>query len=292
MEGIINRIKGLSKMIRNKKAQNIIEYALLITLVIAGVVVAGPYVQRSWNAQTQGWEDSVKDSNYEPLNQSEVLNVLPGNCICRLALPLGCAQPPCCGMAGCAATQDTEMCVCNMVDCSPSQVRPESTDLLESNCDPAINPLCTFTDDCCTEPVGRAAPFNCAGGGCGLDEVPTDQCCGRIGMFDLSAIFGIPAWACVFPVPTGTCGACLNIQNNDVCLVDVICKNQCKGGPDPVNLINNPMKEIGTMCLGDFMQVPNATTDMTFVTGDRCTPLLSPLYLNLHSLTYICMLHS
>lgn len=52
-------------LLRNKKAQSVIEYSLLIILVTAGVLVMSPYMIRSWNANMKGWEDSVTDSLME-----------------------------------------------------------------------------------------------------------------------------------------------------------------------------------------------------------------------------------
>jgi len=52
---------------KNQKGQEFIEYAVLLMVVMLGVVVMGPYVVKSWNAQVKGWEDSVMDSYYDPL---------------------------------------------------------------------------------------------------------------------------------------------------------------------------------------------------------------------------------
>lgn len=52
----------------SQKAQHTLEYMVLLTLIMAGIIIGGPYVIRSWNAQMKGWEDSVVDSMTDPLN--------------------------------------------------------------------------------------------------------------------------------------------------------------------------------------------------------------------------------
>jgi hypothetical protein len=37
-------------------------------LVMAAIIIMGPYIIRSWNAQIKGWGDSVTDSFQEPLS--------------------------------------------------------------------------------------------------------------------------------------------------------------------------------------------------------------------------------
>ena len=50
-----------------KNGQHALEYTILVTLIMAGIIIGGPYVIRSWNAQVKGWEDSVRDSMTDPL---------------------------------------------------------------------------------------------------------------------------------------------------------------------------------------------------------------------------------
>ncbi|MBI5024361.1 MAG: hypothetical protein HZC18_05090, partial [Candidatus Omnitrophica bacterium] len=47
---------------RDRRGQHTLEYLILMTLLMAGIIIGGPYVIRSWNAQMKGWEDSVVDS--------------------------------------------------------------------------------------------------------------------------------------------------------------------------------------------------------------------------------------
>ena len=54
-----NRLKN------NEKGQNIIEFSLLMAIVMAAIIMMGPYIIRSWNANMKGWQDSVEDSYSE-----------------------------------------------------------------------------------------------------------------------------------------------------------------------------------------------------------------------------------
>src|SRR3989338_7473302 len=54
----------------NKNGQHALEYVILMTLIMAGIPIGGPYVIRSWNAQMKMWEDSVTDSMRDPLDNA------------------------------------------------------------------------------------------------------------------------------------------------------------------------------------------------------------------------------
>ncbi len=54
----------------NKNGQHTLEHTILLTLIMAGIIIGGPYAIRSWNAQMKGWEDSVRDSMTDPLQQA------------------------------------------------------------------------------------------------------------------------------------------------------------------------------------------------------------------------------
>ena len=54
----------------NRNGQHALEYMILMTLIMAGIIIGTPYVIRSWNAQIKGWEDSVVDSMTDPLNEA------------------------------------------------------------------------------------------------------------------------------------------------------------------------------------------------------------------------------
>src|SRR3989338_8384688 len=44
------------------RGQHSIEYIILLTLIMAGIIIMGRYVVRSWNANLEGWQDSAEDS--------------------------------------------------------------------------------------------------------------------------------------------------------------------------------------------------------------------------------------
>lgn len=55
----------------SQKGQHTLEYMILLILIMAGIIIGGPYVIRSWNAQVKGWEDSVVDSMDDPLMEAD-----------------------------------------------------------------------------------------------------------------------------------------------------------------------------------------------------------------------------
>ena len=59
----------------HKSAQHILEYMILLILIMAGIIIGGPYVIRSWNAQMKGWEDSAIDSMNDPLAEAPIGSV-------------------------------------------------------------------------------------------------------------------------------------------------------------------------------------------------------------------------
>lgn len=60
-----------------KNAQHTLEYMVLLILIMAGIIIGGPYAIRSWNAQMKGWEDSVVDSMDDPLMEAPNGTVAP-----------------------------------------------------------------------------------------------------------------------------------------------------------------------------------------------------------------------
>ena len=93
----------------SQNAQHTLEYMILLTLIMAGIIIGGPYVIRSWNAQMKGWEDSVVDSMTDPLTGAPP-NIVPitgcdfvswGSCgfggCCGLGIPFFGGQSVNCG---------------------------------------------------------------------------------------------------------------------------------------------------------------------------------------------------
>ena len=60
-----------------KNAQHTLEYMILLILIMAGIIIGGPYAIRSCNAQVKGWEDSVKDSMTDPMIEAPSNLVVP-----------------------------------------------------------------------------------------------------------------------------------------------------------------------------------------------------------------------
>lgn len=59
------------KVLRNKKAQNTAEYAILIALVVGAVVAMQSYVQRGLQARTRGTSLYMKDQISEAMRNND-----------------------------------------------------------------------------------------------------------------------------------------------------------------------------------------------------------------------------
>lgn len=154
-------IKNFRKF-RRHAGQSIIEYALLITLVLAGVYVMSPYVIRSWNANVKGWDDAVKDSYREPIEPSPP-GVLDISCDSGYGDP--CSSPPCCGYGTCEEYERTTAWLTNPIGCADP---PGGVDF-----------QCAEDPACCTTPVKLPVPDFCTDPRCpNLSEVPALYSCG------------------------------------------------------------------------------------------------------------------
>ncbi len=60
----------LFQKLRRNTAQHSVEYMTVIILIMAGIIIGGPYVIRSWNAQMKGWDDSVTDSLQDTIEEA------------------------------------------------------------------------------------------------------------------------------------------------------------------------------------------------------------------------------
>ncbi len=149
---------------RNVGGQSMVEYALLITLMLAGVMVMGPYVIRSWNANVKGWDDSYRDSFQEPITAAPPAG-FDVSCQCQHQDP--CSSPPCCGFGTCGETEDSDVFSCNPISCGTG------------------NDICTPNINCCSTPVPGVVPDECGtladtttGVPCTDTEVPGRYYCG------------------------------------------------------------------------------------------------------------------
>ena len=143
---------------RKRSGQSLIEYALLITLMLAGVLVMGPYVIRSWQANVKGWDDSYKDSFQDPITASPPAGFDVG-CTCTPDV-VPCATPPCCGFGSCLETQDSELFICSPTKCGTG------------------SDTCTDNPNCCSEFIPLPTPGECGNHGCAADEVLYVRYCG------------------------------------------------------------------------------------------------------------------
>jgi hypothetical protein len=122
----------------NKIGASFPEYVTVLVLVAAAVVIAGPFIIRSWNANMKGWEDSIEDSRNDPLEWTDEVEQNVDDCYGYFKTNPCCDTPPCnepcCGYGGCPATSDAisewtcnEGCLCgpppngaDAINCVPS----------------------------------------------------------------------------------------------------------------------------------------------------------------------------
>lgn len=57
---------------RQRRGQHSIEYIIMLTLIMVGIIIMGRYVVRSWNANLKGWEDSAYDSLTETFTEATI----------------------------------------------------------------------------------------------------------------------------------------------------------------------------------------------------------------------------
>ncbi len=80
--------------LNSKKAQSMIEYVTVATLVMIGILVMGPYVTRSINALFKNIEDDLDDSFKEEMVQGDP-NVEVPECFCTNLIDIICGGGPC-----------------------------------------------------------------------------------------------------------------------------------------------------------------------------------------------------
>lgn len=241
----------------NQQAQHLIEYSVIIILVLAGIIISGPYVIRSWNARVKSWEDGVTESLQDPLLEAPADTVtIPG---CDIVLDWGCYDiGGCCGLGkhtmcmdlDCAATERLETRTFTPLDCecylpSPFTAPPTARCVVDCNCctewspvPAAVNPL----TDC---GVNASPP-------CPDDYYRARRTCGD------------PT------CPEGTCGpgdgTCPTAVNESDCFYDyALCHFECTGTPGP-----NFSSRYGDLCLGDDTGLPRDTS-YSYVNPGGCT---------------------
>jgi hypothetical protein len=173
---------------RSENAQQLLEYSMLLILVMAAIIIMGPYVVRSWNAQMKGWEDSVTDSFHDPLLEAPDVITLPGcNPLdwCTGGAICGC------GLGGCAETEMSETRVFEPLGCEAGLPEPVQTERCFSNmscCTPWTPPSPVTILDC---------GFNV---GCPDDQVLEERFCSNNLIRETRCNFNS---ACVFQCQPG-----------------------------------------------------------------------------------------
>ena len=80
----------------DQKAQQSLEFSIIIALVLAAIVIMAPYVIRSWNAHVKSLDDSVSDSFHDPLLDEPDPHLNPIPCECGDLEPTNQCGPPHC----------------------------------------------------------------------------------------------------------------------------------------------------------------------------------------------------
>lgn len=174
--------KTLRKPFKNIQGQHSIETIILLTLVVATLIIIGPYVIRSINAFFAKQEQDVHDSFTEPLSPSSVGGAVVPDCQCKWHAP--CDNQPCCGMVGCSLTENSRAFVCDPIGCQPQE---------PSQCEPDSR--------CCVTTQGA-----CGGGACAGTEIEYITICGDgtnppAGKTEKECVADPSCARCVNPVP-------------------------------------------------------------------------------------------
>lgn len=228
---------NIFKKIRETQAQHAIEYTILMTLIMAGIIIVGPYVVRSWNANLKGWDDSVTDSIQDPL------------------LEVPAADAP---IEGCNPDPETnEGCGLGMYDvCTGSTISCGPLEMLVSQkynppgCRCTIEPVppiaeCKSDNSCCSYTPG-ACGIN---GGCPDGQRAYTETCGS----------GSPASVCGYVDPPGS-----NIFTPGA--TDPLCVFQCQGSK-----VIAPTIGYDNVCPNDEIGLSNNTTNYSYVNNGGCT---------------------
>ncbi|MCK5013317.1 MAG: hypothetical protein KAS66_05830 [Candidatus Omnitrophica bacterium] len=219
---------------KKTEAQHTVEYAVLMALIMAGIIIAGPYVIRSWNANLQGWDDSVVDSHQEPLlpNPEDIV-IFPG-CTAEIWNDLGCGfdiYDVCTGLNfSCGPQEMLRRQNYEPPGCQCSMDPPPSVYYLECEVDDS--------NHCCTPWVPDPPTI----ADCGINATP--------------------------PCPDGKYRAfhvCDSGYTETACIADPICEFICTSPP----FVGSPPDYDG-ICTNDDLYLPDDVMN-TFVLHGECT---------------------
>jgi len=225
------------KKIKGTDSQHTIEYAILLTLIMAGIIISGPYVIRSWNANLKGWEDSVQDSLQDPLVGTTPPPI--SGCDPQSWVDQGCnigIFDPCTGLT---------------FSCEPLEMLSRLPfDPAGCQCDPANGYStsdylqCTIDDRCCIYEPGACGVL----GGCPDGQRYYTETCGS----------NAPGDACGYLPP----GSNIFIPGG----IDPLCVFNCT--QDPPTLGSPPF--YNGMCTDDNIGLPGDVM-ISFVVHGACT---------------------
>jgi len=241
-------LKSFVRMLKGGQGQHAFEYVLLLTLVMAGIMVMGPYVIRSWNANLKGWEDSVMDSYQDPLT--------PGD---PVSLPF-CSAGPWIDQ-GCNLSM-VDSCTASNVSCAETEMTSTAT-YIPAGCNCAESPplpsiRCTPNDCCCTVPQSTGQCGSAMTNPAGLG--PT--ACSNVSLNPTNPDGTCPEGMMGYVT---TCGS--DSSQRYGCLPDPLCIFACLDSPVPA-----PDPDKATLCPGSDEDL-TASTSNTIVnscTGAKC----------------------
>lgn len=166
---------------RSPNAQATLEYSFILALVAAGIIVMGPYVIRSWNANLKSAEDSVMDSFHDPLLENPDPGVtLPGGCDC-CDLDAGACPSLCGGNYGAIKCEDYELAMIRHCTPDDSCGEDQGLDMIKCIIAPdGMSDCCTLWEDtglCGDAAAGLPSPI--PPNGCENDHMAQKRHCGR-----------------------------------------------------------------------------------------------------------------
>ena len=239
----------ISAKLRFQQGQHLVEYGILMTLVMIGIITMSRYVIRSWNANLKGWDDSVIDSAEDPLEHIgfELLGCnIPDwqDVICE-----GSTRDECTGSPSPACP------VRNML-----QSRTFSPAGCECALSPPLPPLqCVVHSCCCDAPT--VTPGACGPLATVISTDPLPDC------NNVSMIPKYPDGSC----PPGyqeaytLCGADTAPIKRWGCLETAECNTQCLGQPPPRKI------EYDSYCAGDDTPPFGLSVFTSYVDQNQCT---------------------
>lgn len=124
---------------KNNSGHSTVELVMIWVLVLATILITGPYVVRSWFAHLKGMEDAIEDSFNDPFHEAPDDIDLPA-CQCDEPTPMGCGISM--GDIQCNPRQMTFVANCYPLGCGKYMVPP-----FEGQ----AQFFCQYDDRCCED---------------------------------------------------------------------------------------------------------------------------------------------